>query len=362
MACGAKHSKESRGMSKYLHYSNQFPSGRKRYVTRVLSLFPACIREWIWFKLTAAHTWSAGLIHNRAHQMLLVREAMALGRTPVLKPFLFNSAHNFGRQVESEWAGFFDLSASYVRRQGKATEPLDYILAKALFRPGFLCKNSILRVRGREVTPAENDRYALIIREGQGLFLPGQPDAWSGCQPVFLECQRLRDIGDRVVQRLGAFHALHYRFPDRGTHMEAFPRAYREDLSMDHLASKLANGIFPAGSKLYVLANIWNQPDYFDALGRRYEVLRYYDFPELRAFIDDGPNTFLLFLVEQYIWQKARKRHQVRWLVTKHGMSSVQQFGPKELWTGAAIPGGDLVEPGVAARNVPTHESARKRQ
>ena len=316
MACGAKHSKESRGMSRYLHYSSQFPSGRKRYVTRVLSLFPACIREWIWFKLTAAHTWSAGLNHNRAHQMLLAREAMALGRTPVLKPFRFDRAHNFGRQVESEWAGFFDLSASYVRHQGKATEPLDYIMAKALFRPGFLCKNSILRVHGREVTPAENDRYALIIREGQGLFLPGQPDAWSSCQPVFVECQHLRDIGDRVVQSLGAFHALHYRFPYRGERTARFPRSYREDLSMDRLASKLANGIFPAGSKLYVLANIWNQPDYFDALGRRYEVFRYYDFPELRAFIDDGPNTFLLFLVEQYIWQKARKRHQVRWSVT----------------------------------------------
>ena len=305
-------------MTKYLYYSNRFPStGKKRYLTNILSLFPSYTREWIWSKLATYHNLPAGLNHNKSHQMRLIHEALALGRIPVLKPFLLNCRHNFGYKVASEWESFYDLSSSYVRYKDNISRPLDYIREQDFFKLPWKNMDGILRIRDRDITSAENNKYQLIVREGVNLFLSAQPAIFFDYQIILMEQQYLREIGNEVVQKLGKFYAMHYRAPDKGMMPTPrylnLPTYYRKELSIEHLTKKLIS-VFPPQHNLYVLANIWHQPDYFRQLEKHYRIFRYYDFPKLRSFIEASvPNTFILFVIEQYIWGKALKRYQVRW-------------------------------------------------
>jgi len=66
-------------------------------------------------------------------------------------------------------------------------------------------------------------------------------------------------------------------------------------------------GIFPEGSALYIMTDEWDRT-FFDPLGDRYRVYRYFNFPELAKLVHGKrPNNHLLFAVERWVASQTTK-------------------------------------------------------
>ena len=204
----------------YLYYSHHHP--RSIQYTRAL-MFPY-IREWMNYRLIKGVYTAEGLSHNRCHAVTLIREAYSLGRIPVLKPPHLLPDHNFGYPVDGSWGNFYDLSQSYIFYKGKKHEKLHYVMASDFFKLPLRHNFSSLRVKDRDISPEENLRYRLIVREGHSLFLPIQKKELQDYQLLWCEQEHLRNIGDEIINRLNPFFVVQYRFPDTLARLRFFFR------------------------------------------------------------------------------------------------------------------------------------------
>ena len=307
-------------MTQYLYYSTpfRFPSKIKNWKKfadllshSLFNRLPPIMRERLLLKLRR-YNLGAGLNHNKSHQAKLIIEASTLGRVAVVSPFILSKEHNFGYKIVGDCENFYDLADSYIcyrNEAGKeATKPFSYIQSDTFFNSFQTSKKNILTVfYDRAITYKDNKNYQLIIRQGGGLPIRLRMLDKPSCYIVYKEAANVRQIGDQVCKALGDFYTLRYRVPDGRNYKKSLPLSWLDKLV------ELVPTIYPPGEKLYILSNIWNQPDYFNKLKKIYRVYTYKDFPQLRRFIHSRtPNTFLLFAIERYMATKSQKHYEIR--------------------------------------------------
>jgi hypothetical protein len=79
------------------------------------------------------------------------------------------------------------------------------------------------------------------------------------------------------------------------------------DTQTDNIRATLAKTI-PKGAKVYILTNERDRA-FFNALKNDYEVLQFFDFPELKSLVEGRqPDNFLLFEIEKLLFDNAQTK------------------------------------------------------
>ncbi len=322
-------SDNSSNNKRYLYYSTSFspilPSYRltkytSSYVNRFLRLLSSYERERISYWLNYnAKVWPfrrnrynfAGFSHNQGYlKLVYIPQAIVWNRIPVIHPMLLDLRHNFLQPASQEWESYYDLSASSIRYEDGRIVPLPYIHSKAFFPLLRENPDSVLVTNNlKEISQEDNQQHKIIIWKTKSA-LPLRPKIQNPKFEILLsETNEIRKIGDDIARQLGNdFYVLKYRYPDSWDHnWGRFKQAYVEHLNIDLLVRKLP-AIVPSGSNLYVMSNIWKQPDYFAKLRKLYRLFTYNDFPALRKLIETkSPNSFLLLVIENYFAKQATR-------------------------------------------------------
>jgi hypothetical protein len=247
----------------------------------------------------------AGIKHMKSALVLLIKESLALKRTPVVfRPQLLSS-HNFGKHVDASWDKYVDLDNIAITRNG-ATHQVKAVKADVL---GDLNAFAVLEVQGKHfVTTTENAAYQLIVKNNSsGLGLDGAFDHDDFDFDVELFPSRVvLDHADRLTNLLGEYHSIHVRRGDKLNDKERHPNL-EQDTRPEKIYEKVSQ-VLPRGSTVYILTDE-RTPNYFDVLKKDYQVFQYADFPELKALVEgDNPDNFLLYEVEQLIFARAKKK------------------------------------------------------
>jgi hypothetical protein len=245
----------------------------------------------------------AGINHMKSALVLLIKESLSLNRTPVVfRPRLLPS-HNFGKEVNASWDKYIDLDRIAIVQNG--TTHYVRALKRELIDDS---DASVLEVKGQHlVTATENATYQLIVKNNSiGLGFEGvyghddfDFDVTLGPSRVVLDC------ADHVTRHLGEYHAMHVRRGDKLTESR-YPNLDRD--TRPEAIYKTVSGVLPRGSRIYILTDE-RTPNYFDVLGKEYEIFQYFDFPELTQLVDGAhPDNFLLYEIEQLLFARAKTR------------------------------------------------------
>lgn len=247
-----------------------------------------------------------GINHLRFALELLVREAVSLGRTPIAFKPRFDPRHNLGHDLDVTWDRYIDLErielrdgASGTSTWVRAVQAHDIPQAAGLSAARF--------ERGHVVQQTENERFDLIVRHNRtGLHVDGVHDGAAGlpgCTVRFQPAKAVRDLAARVQARLGTFCAMHVRRDDMLEHKDQYPNLDR-DTQPDRIRETLQRHLH-SGSRVYIMTNERNK-QFFEPLRESFEVVQYFDFPELRELIEcSTPDNFLLFEVEKLLFEHA---------------------------------------------------------
>lgn len=252
-----------------------------------------------------------GINHLRFALELLVREAVALGRTPVAFRPRFDPRHNLGHDLLVDWDRYIDLERIELvdKASGSVTE------VKMLKRNEI---GSIERLsglwfeRGHMVTAAENSGYDLLVRHNMtGLHVPtvhDGPAALAAYAVRFRPSRRVLDLVEQIVHQLGEYCAVHVRRDDMLEMKDLYPNLDR-DTQPDRIAQTLGRVLQP-GAAVYIMTNERNKA-FFTPLKTQFRVFQYFDFPALRHLVETAePDNFLLFEVEKQLFERAdRKVH-----------------------------------------------------
>jgi hypothetical protein len=247
----------------------------------------------------------AGVNHMKSALSLLIKESLALKRTPVVFTPRLLSSHNFGKEVDASWDKYIDLSKIAIIRNG-VTHHVKVVAKDAIPDVG---ASTALEVKGKHlVTAAENMEYGLIIKNNpSGLGL----DNVYGHEEFdfdveFCPSAAVLDHADKICQHLGEYHSMHVRRGDKLTDKVACP-----NLEQDTRPEKIyetVSRILDKGSRVYVLTDE-KASNYFDVLKRDYEIFQYFNFPELKRLVEgDCPDNFFLYEIEQQIFARAKTR------------------------------------------------------
>ncbi len=249
-----------------------------------------------------------GINHLRFALELLVREALALGRTPVaFKPRL-DPAHNLGHALDVEWDRYLDLAAVTLRFDG--LPPLTVRVWQRHEVPGFDRLSALWVDRDHAITLAENETAEIIFRHNRsGLHVDGLHDAAFALPPCRVRLPPAAAVLERcrsVMGELGQYCAMHVRRGDVLAMKDQYPNVDR-DTRPDRILATLRRHLAPQ-AKVYVMTNE-RERDFFAPLRAEFQVFQYVDFPPLRELIDSAsPDNFLLFEIEKLLFEGASTR------------------------------------------------------
>lgn len=250
-----------------------------------------------------------GINHLRFALELLVREAVALGRTPVAFKPRFDPRHNLGVDLDVDWDRYIDLERVELLPPGGG-EPFVVRLLPSTALAGAAGHSAAWYDRRHVVTSDENRRWDLVVRCNRtGLQVPGVHDATPGLpgwRVRFAPSPQVRALAQQVADSLGDYAAMHVRRDDMLAMTDQYPHL-DEDTRPEAILRTLAPHLVP-GSRLYVMTNE-RQPGFFEPLRRVYDLRQCADFPALRTLVE-GPGTdnFLLFEVEKLLFERAAKQ------------------------------------------------------
>ncbi|MBK1612282.1 hypothetical protein CKO44_02230 [Rubrivivax gelatinosus] len=247
-----------------------------------------------------------GINHLRFALELLVREAVALGRTPVAFKPRFDPRHNLGHDLDTDWERYIDLEQVALHPPGGG-EPLRLRLLPSTARASLAPLATAWFERRHVVSAAENRRWDFVLRCNRtGLEVAGVHDAASGLPGYvvkFAPSAQVLALAQAVVDELGDYCAMHVRRDDMLGLTEQYPHL-DADTRPERMLATLAPHL-PPGSRLYVMTNE-RQPGYFDPLRRVYDLRQFSDFAPLRALLEGpAPDNFLLFEVEKLLFERA---------------------------------------------------------
>jgi hypothetical protein len=237
---------------------------------------------------------------------LLVREAVSLGRTPLVFKPRFDPRHNLGRDLDVEWDRYIDLQRVHLMDGAHGCE-----VCVAAVRPQGIADLDRLSTawfeRDHVVTDAENRSYELIVRRNKtGLSVDrvhGGPAGLPGYGVRFEPSAKVLDRVEKVRGRLGGYAAMHVRRDDMLEMKDLYPNLDR-DTRPERILETLSQYL-PQGARVYIMTNERDQR-FFEPLRASFEVFQYFDFPELRELIDsDQPDNFLLFEIEKLLFERA---------------------------------------------------------
>ena len=248
----------------------------------------------------------AGLTHQAANLVCLLREAQATARLGILPPLHLDARHNFGARREWRWEQYFDFDASSLTdAQGRHPLPI----------AGRPPEQAVRTLHLREGTPVPDRArdYPLVVRRiSRPLFREVLPtDDWPAAKVELRTCARARNLARPVVRRLralgdGRFVSVHVRRGDRVAAGD-----YPEWLTAPpHIRRCLQERGVADGAVVYI-ASDERDPEFWQPLKAAYRLFRYADFPALEALIagaDEAPDNYLLFQVEQEVLRQGRLR------------------------------------------------------
>ncbi|MDE2277086.1 MAG: hypothetical protein KGK09_12405, partial [Burkholderiales bacterium] len=240
---------------------------------------------------------------------LLVREAAALGRTPVVFEPRFDPRHNGGHDVQAGWRKYIDLDAIELVQGGSGQR----LPVRALQRSevaGFDALSAAWFERAHRITVPENRRHALIVRLNKTGLAVGAvhegPAGLPGYRVNLPASAAVRAAAQQVQAQLGPYGAMHVRRGDMLAMKAQYPNLAR-DTQPGHIAAVLRAHL-PAGSRVYVMTNE-RDPEFFAPLRREYEIVQFFDFPALKALLEGpAPDNFFLFEVEKLLFEQAATR------------------------------------------------------
>lgn len=246
-----------------------------------------------------------GINHLRNALEWLVREAVALGRTPVFFKPRFDPRHNRGHDLDVEWRKYIDLDRiEVVAADGRRT----VVQALELSQLAAAGPSAAWFERGHRVTAAENARFDLIVRCNRtGLEVAGVHGGAAGLPGHavrFAPSTEVLRLAAAASERLGRdYCAVHVRRDDMLSMTDLYPNLDR-DTQPDRIAQTLAPHV-PPGGRVLILTNERDHA-FFAPLRSHFEVFQYFDFPELGALVDcDTPDNFMLFEVEKRLFDAA---------------------------------------------------------
>jgi hypothetical protein len=247
----------------------------------------------------------AGIKHMKSALALLIKESLSLNRTPVVFTPKFLSSHNFGKEVTASWDKYLDLDNMVITQNGTTHR------VKAVKRDVIadIDAFAVLEVKGKHlVTATENAEYQLIVKNNSsGLGFEnvyGHDDFDFDVE--LCPSRVVSDYADSVIRQLGQYHSMHVRRGDKLTERDRYP-----NLDLDTRPEAIyetVSRVLPRGSRIYILTDE-RTPNYFDPLGKGYQVFQYFDFPELKHLVEgEHPDNFLLYEIEQLVFARAKTR------------------------------------------------------
>ena len=257
----------------------------------------------------------AGLIHHVTNLRCLLREAHASGRLAVLPPLTLHPKHNFGHARNWRWQDYYDLGASTLVDAAGREYPLPIApMAPALFgkRHG---RTIPLVVRPGERIPTNGNAHPLVVRtfRHQTFNHEVPPECQSPLELQLRPAERVLRLGERAAGHLaslarqgdapaGGYVGVHVRRGDRLEWGE-FPSARTKPPHIEAVLTRMA--VRPA--EVLFIASNEREPDFFEPLRTRYQVMRYTDFPYLKELVSgDDPDNYLLYQVEREILRRGR--------------------------------------------------------
>ncbi|MBS3955278.1 MAG: hypothetical protein KGZ88_20195 [Methylomicrobium sp.] len=243
-----------------------------------------------------------GINHLREALNWLIRESIYLNRTPLVFTPQFDSIHNYDIEISTTWSKYIDLKNIKINDINiQAVENDEVTNLEDL---------SILWIeRNHIITDNENEEFDLIIRHNKtGLKIDNLHDFLGITeQKVQLPpSKRVLETYTQVRNQLKNYTAMHVRRGDMLSMTDKFPHL-DEDTKPDKIKEKISQ-IIPKGSNIYILTNERN-PDFFNPLKNDYEILQYYNFPELQKIVAcKEPDNFLLFEIEKLIFESANTK------------------------------------------------------
>ncbi len=250
-----------------------------------------------------------GINHLRDALRWLIRESLCLRRTPVVFDPRMDPVHNLGYSLETSWDRYIDLDDIQVRLA--PDQPLVRLRALRMADIAPIESRSALRIPPDYfVKTRENQRFELIERHNpSGLVIAGVHGQSAGLAEMsveFVPAPFVREHETRMRSVLGEYHAMHVRRGDMLSMRSQFPHL-AEDTRPERILHTLS-GVLPYGSRIYILTDERDR-NYFDLLRERYEIVQYFDFPQLRCLIEcERPDNFLLFEIEKRLFDGARTR------------------------------------------------------
>lgn len=250
-----------------------------------------------------------GINHLRYALELLIREALAHGRTPVVFKPWFDPRHNLGKNLDVNWDRYLELArvAIHHRPSGAVSE----VRALMPFEiAGFDRLSTLWIERDHVITERENRTFDLIVRHNKtGLDIPGIHDGPMGLPDHFIRFRPSASVlqaSAAVRAKLGKYCAMHVRRDDMLEMTDQYPNLAR-DTQPERILETLTRSL-PLGFRVYIMTNERDQ-HYFEPLRQRFEIFQYFDFPELKQLIDcEQPDNFLLFEIEKQLFEQADVR------------------------------------------------------
>lgn len=239
----------------------------------------------------------------------MVRESISLNRTPIVFKPQFDSCHNFDIDVDSTWDKYLDLNyINIIHASTGKNFSIKAISDNDIYNYDDL---SILWIeRDHVVTDKENEYFDLIIRHNRtGLEIDGIHNGVRGITDYtvkFLPSKLVLDIYTQVSNKIENYCAIHVRSGDMLKMVDLYPNL-DDDTQPEKIRSTLL-GFLPKHSKIYILTNEQDK-NYFNPLKTDFEVLQYFDFPELKDIVEnEQPDNFLLFEIEKLLFENANTK------------------------------------------------------
>ena len=277
---------------------------------------------------------SIGIDHYTRDLSDLTKESIDSNSIAIIYQIKISRMHNFGKKCNSKPEIYYNLSTSYYVIEAGEKKNIKYIYAK-----DFLMIKNCYRVRcfrkGETIRSTKEGLKNIInIRyHHKKHFLKKKKELQVSYNTQFLEYDdgtqvhlRLTDAlikkVELVSESLGKYYLLRVRMPwddnilyspeklKKGIILNGNQKTYDtlQDWTYgESLREKLVK-IFPEGSNLYIMSNLWPPIDeaYFGPLHRSFNVYRYYDFPELIELTEgEKCNTAQLKLIEEQLQDRS---------------------------------------------------------
>ena len=246
---------------------------------------------------TSAPT-ATGINHQVRNLKCLMAEAHRSGRTAVLPSLNLSSHHNFGFAGSWRWDTYFDLSASRLVEADGRRLPLP--LSRSPVSAGL----QVERLALGAPMPRTN-RDVVIRRIAASVWPADVPGDWRvpafDLRPSALVMALAEPVaGELAARGGGAFAAAHVR---RGDLRYGPLLWYTSPGRIQYMLRQLG---VADGAPVFFLSDE-HAPRFWRAVGRHVGVVRYVDFPRLRALVsgDAPPDNYLLYEVEKAVMRCA---------------------------------------------------------